>query len=58
MLKEIFKEPLRGMAQVQYRITGPWESPEVERIATAEDIPAESPGTAASDDAAAGNDRG
>ncbi len=36
VLKEIFKEPLRGMINVQYRITGPWEDPEVARIAAAE----------------------
>ncbi|UCC13835.1 MAG: TIGR02099 family protein [Gammaproteobacteria bacterium] len=36
VLKEIFKEPLRGMAQIQYRISGPWETPEVERIAVAQ----------------------
>ena len=36
VLKEIFKEPLRGMINVQDRITGPWEDPEVARIAAAE----------------------
>jgi len=32
VLKEIFKEPLRGMVNVQYRITGPWENPIVEKV--------------------------
>ncbi len=32
VLKEIFKESLRGMVNVQYRITGPWENPVVEKI--------------------------
>jgi uncharacterized protein YhdP len=32
VLKEIFKEPLRGMINVQYRITGPWENPVVEKV--------------------------
>lgn len=36
VLKEIFKEPLRGMINVQYKITGPWENPEVVRVAAAE----------------------
>jgi uncharacterized protein (TIGR02099 family) len=58
VLKEIFKEPLRGMAQVQYRITGPWESPDVQRIATADEAATESSGTASSDEATAENDRG
>lgn len=35
VLKEIFKEPLRGMINVQYRITGPWENPDVVRVAAA-----------------------
>ena len=33
VLKEIFKEPLRGAVQIQYHITGPWEDPVVERVA-------------------------
>ena len=32
MLKEIFKEPLRGAVQVQYHITGPWENPVVVKV--------------------------
>lgn len=36
VLKEIFKEPLRGMVNVQYRITGPWNEPDVIRVAAAE----------------------
>ena len=39
VLKEIFKEPLRGMTQIQYRISGPWETPEVERVAVAQAAP-------------------
>lgn len=35
VLKEIFKAPLRGMVQVQYQITGPWNDPVVERMAPA-----------------------
>jgi uncharacterized protein (TIGR02099 family) len=69
VLKEIFKEPLRGMAQVQYRITGPWEEPVVDRIATAEElggqqsddrVPADqTPGDQATGETAQpGNDRG
>ena len=38
-LKEIFKEPLRGMTQIQYRINGPWEDPAVERVAVAQAEP-------------------
>jgi len=37
VLKEIFKEPLRGMVNVQYRITGPWENPVVEKVSANED---------------------
>lgn len=32
VLKEIFKEPLRGAVQVQYHITGPWENPVVVKV--------------------------
>jgi len=32
VLKELFKEPLRGMVNMQYRITGPWDNPVVEKL--------------------------
>lgn len=32
VLKEIFKETLRGAVQIQYHITGPWENPVVDRV--------------------------
>jgi len=32
LFSQIFKEPLKGMARGYYRITGPWESPNVQRV--------------------------
>ncbi len=34
VIAEIFKEPMKGMVRAQYRITGPWENPQVDRVAT------------------------
>jgi uncharacterized protein YhdP len=59
VLKEIFKEPLRGMVNVQYRITGPWNEPDVVRVAAAEgetDAAKESPGGARQDSAQPGEE--
>ena len=39
VLKEIFKAPLRGAVQIQYHITGPWENPVVDRVATSDQKP-------------------
>ncbi len=36
VLKEIFKEPLRGAVQIQYHITGPWEDPVVTQVAASD----------------------
>ena len=36
VLKEIFKEPLRGAVQIQYHITGPWEDPVVTQVASSD----------------------
>jgi uncharacterized protein (TIGR02099 family) len=36
VLKEILKEPLREAGQVQYRITGPWENPQVVKVTDGE----------------------
>ena len=36
VLKEILKEPLREAGQVQYRITGPWENPQVAKVTDGE----------------------
>jgi uncharacterized protein (TIGR02099 family) len=55
VLKEIFKEPLRGIAQVQYRITGPWEEPAVDRVATAEELGGQQPGDRIPGDQAPGD---
>jgi uncharacterized protein YhdP len=33
---QVFKQPLKGLARGYYRITGPWDSPNVERIKSAE----------------------
>ena len=33
---QVFKQPLKGLARGYYRITGPWDSPIVERIKSAE----------------------
>jgi uncharacterized protein (TIGR02099 family) len=33
---QVFKQPLRGLTRGYYRITGPWDSPNVERIKSAE----------------------
>jgi uncharacterized protein (TIGR02099 family) len=35
VIAEIFKEPMKGMVKAQYRITGPWESPKVDRVLAA-----------------------
>ncbi len=35
VLAEIFKEPMKGMVKAQYRITGPWENPKVDRVVAA-----------------------
>ena len=32
LFSQIFKEPLKGLARGYYRITGPWESPDVHKI--------------------------
>ena len=32
LFSQVFKEPLKGMTRGYYRITGPWENPNVERI--------------------------
>jgi len=37
VLKELFKEPLRGMVNMQYRITGPWDNPVVEKLGGGEE---------------------
>ncbi len=36
VLKELFKDSLSGIVGAQYRITGPWEDPVVERISVAD----------------------
>ncbi len=36
LFSQIFKEPLKGMARGYYRITGPWESPNVQRVEASE----------------------
>ena len=36
VLKELFKDSLSGIVGAQYRITGPWDDPEVERISVAD----------------------
>jgi uncharacterized protein (TIGR02099 family) len=33
---QVFKQPLKGLARGYYRITGPWDSPNVERIKSAD----------------------
>ena len=33
---QVFKQPLKGLARGYYRITGPWDNPNVERIKSAE----------------------
>ena len=40
LFSEIFKKPLRGMAQAHYRISGSWDDPNVERV-LARDLPEE-----------------
>ncbi|NNF60694.1 MAG: hypothetical protein HKN06_05095, partial [Gammaproteobacteria bacterium] len=38
IFSEIFKKPLQDMARINYRITGSWDEPEIERVlATADD---------------------
>ncbi len=32
LFSQIFKEPLKGVARAYYRITGPWDNPEVRKI--------------------------
>lgn len=32
LFSQVFKEPLKGMTRGYYRITGPWDNPNVERI--------------------------
>ena len=32
LFSQVFKEPLKGMTRGYYRITGPWENPNVERV--------------------------
>ena len=32
IFSELFKRPLQNLARVNYRITGPWEDPAVERV--------------------------
>jgi uncharacterized protein YhdP len=36
LFTQVFKQPLKGLARGYYRITGPWDSPIVERIKSAE----------------------
>jgi uncharacterized protein (TIGR02099 family) len=36
LFTQVFKQPLKGLARGYYRITGPWDSPNVERIKSAE----------------------
>jgi uncharacterized protein YhdP len=35
LISQLFKGQLAGLASVYYRVTGPWESPKVERISAA-----------------------
>ncbi|MGA0027544.1 MAG: AsmA-like C-terminal region-containing protein, partial [Steroidobacteraceae bacterium] len=39
LFSQIFKEPLKGVARGYYRITGPWQEPEVRKV-DAEDMEA------------------
>jgi uncharacterized protein YhdP len=32
LFSQIFKEPLKGVARAYYRITGPWDDPQVRKI--------------------------
>ncbi|HEX7113586.1 MAG TPA: YhdP family protein [Steroidobacter sp.] len=32
LFSQVFKEPLKGMTRGYYRITGPWEEPNIERV--------------------------
>jgi uncharacterized protein (TIGR02099 family) len=32
VLRQLFERPLRDVAEVRYRITGPWESPQIELV--------------------------
>lgn len=32
LFSQVFKEPLKGMTRGYYRITGPWDNPQVERV--------------------------
>jgi len=43
---QVFKQPLKGLARGYYRITGPWDSPNVERIKSAEAGAAQAAATA------------
>ena len=36
LFTQVFKQPLKGLARGYYRITGPWDSPNVERIKSAD----------------------
>jgi uncharacterized protein (TIGR02099 family) len=36
LFTQVFKQPLKGLARGYYRITGPWDNPNVERIKSAE----------------------
>jgi uncharacterized protein YhdP len=36
LFSQIFKQPLKGIARGYYRITGPWDNPNVQRIEGAE----------------------
>ncbi len=40
LFSEIFKEPLKGIARVHYRISGSWDEPTIERV-LARDVPEE-----------------
>jgi uncharacterized protein YhdP len=42
LFSQVFKEPLKGMTRGYYRITGPWDNPNVERVdaSTAKDASA------------------
>ena len=32
IFSELFKKPLQDMARVNYRITGSWDEPEIQRV--------------------------
>jgi uncharacterized protein YhdP len=36
LFSQIFKEPLKGVARGYYRITGPWQEPEVRKVSAEE----------------------